>query len=322
MTRVHVWGASGYAAAEVIRLLHVHPAFELGVLESRSHAGQRLADHFPLLRSTPYHFDAFGSILETARANDAVVTAGTDDETREIVPKLLAREARVIDLSALYRFDPFAVYGLTEWYRDAIAGASFVANPGCYPTASLLALLPLAEIGIPQQIVIDAKSGITGAGRTPRVTSLFAEVSGDVRAYGLNGHRHQPEIERQLDARGIAAPVSFTPHVVPLPRGMLVDAYAIYDSPVDARAVEAAYAAAYRDAPFVRILGDENAPSILAVAGSNDAELRIDANANVVRAICAIDNLGKGAAGQAVANLNLMYGLPEETGLAARAVFA
>jgi len=322
MTRVHVWGASGYAAAELIRMLHAHESVEIGVLESDSHAGELLADHFPLLRATPYRFDGSGSVLETAKKGDVAITAGVEDEARAVVPLLLARGVRVIDLSALYRFDPSAVYGLTEWQRGAIADAQLVANPGCYPTAALLALLPLAPVGSPRHVVIDAKSGITGAGRTPRVGSLFAEVSGEIRAYGLSGHRHQPEIEHYLRAGAIEAQITFTPHVVPLARGMLVDAYVLFDAPVDAGAVKTAYAQAYHSSSFVRLLGSTRAPSVAAVIGTNDAELRIDAQGCVVRAICAIDNLGKGAAGQAVQNLNVMLGYPEESGFGARAVVA
>jgi N-acetyl-gamma-glutamyl-phosphate reductase len=320
--RVHVWGASGYAAAEVIRLLDAHPFVDVGVLESHSHAGELLADHFPLLRSTPYRFDASGSVLERIREREVAITAGSDEEAGAVVPALLARGARVIDLSALHRFDDFAVYGLTEWQRHAIAGAQLVANPGCYPTAALLALLPLAAIGTPRHVVIDAKSGITGAGRTPRVSSLFAEVSNEIRAYGLNGHRHQPEIERYLRAGNLETRVTFTPHVVPLARGMLVDAYALFDEPVDPGAVEAAYARTYAATPFVRLLKNGSAPSVAATVGTNDAELRIDGDGCVVRAICALDNLGKGAAGQAVQNLNVMLGYPEECGLGTRAVVA
>ena len=322
MTHAHVWGASGYAAAEVTRLLHSHPELEVGVLESRSHDGQLLADHFPLLRSTSYRFAGVGEVLEGVAPGDVVFAAGSDDEARSIVPELLARGVHAIDLSAAYRFDEVAVYGLTEWHRDAISRARLVANPGCYPTAALLALLPLATIGTPRHVIIDAKSGITGAGRTPRVSSLFAEVSGEIRAYGLGGHRHQLEIERQLQRAGLSVAVTFTPHVVPLARGMLVDAYAIFDVPVDAGAVEAAFARAYDDASFVRVLANGDTPSVAAVVGTNDAELRVDVHGAAVRAICAIDNLGKGAAGQAIANCNLMYGYPEETGLGARAIFA
>jgi N-acetyl-gamma-glutamyl-phosphate reductase len=322
LTYVHVWGASGYAAAEVIRLVHAHESLEIGVLESHSHAGELLADHFPFLRKASYRFDEFGSVLESATADNVVVVAGAEGEARAVVPPLLARGVRVVDLSSLYRFDESAAYGLTEWNRSAIASARLIANPGCYPTAALLALLPLAAVARPARIIIDAKSGVTGAGRTPRVGSLFAEVSGDVRAYGLNGHRHQPEMERYLRAAGIGAPITFTPHVLPLARGMLASAYAIFDAPLDSDAVAAAYERAYGASPFIRLLSNGRAPSVAAVAGTNDAELRVDCDGAVVRAICAIDNLGKGAAGQAVQNLNVMLGYPEERGLGARAVLA
>ena len=171
-------------------------------------------------------------------------------------------------------------------------------------------------------VVIDAKSGITGAGRTPKTGSLFAELSGEIRAYGLNGHRHVPEIERGLWREGIRAEIVFTPQVVPIARGMLACAYAAFDKPVDADAVQNAYRAAYRDSAFVRILDGDAAPSVAAVAGTNDAELRVDAIGSMARAVCAIDNLGKGAAGQAVQNLNIMFGLPENSGLHDRVIVA
>ncbi len=318
MTRVHVTGAAGYAAAETIRLLHAHPFVEVGVLESRSHAGEAPADHFPLLRNTPYRFGPPGSVAAAVRSGDVVITAGDAQESRVSVPALLAQGARAIDLSSAFRSDDGVAYGLCEWQRDAIGPAQLVANPGCYPTATLLALLPLASIGAPRHIVVDAKSGITGAGRTPQTGSLFAEVSGEIRAYGLTGHRHQPEIERYLHAVGIGAPLTFTPHVVPISRGMLADAYAIFDDTIDGGAVEAAFRRAYASSPFVRVLAGGRAPSVAAVAGTNDAEIHVDVAGPVVRVICAIDNLGKGAAGQAVQNLNLMLGFPEESGLSDR----
>jgi N-acetyl-gamma-glutamyl-phosphate reductase len=182
--------------------------------------------------------------------------------------------------------------------------------------------LPLASAGAPRHVVVDAKSGITGAGRTPQAGALFAEVSGEIRAYGLTGHRHQPEMERYLRAGGVGASMTFTPHVVPIARGLLADAYAIYHEPVDGGAVEAAFRRAYASSPFVRVLSGARAPSVAAVAGTNDAEIRVDVAGAVVRVICAIDNLGKGAAGQAVQNLNLMLGFPEESGLSDRAVVA
>jgi N-acetyl-gamma-glutamyl-phosphate reductase len=322
MTRVHVIGAAGYAAAEAIRLLHAHPLLEVGMLESRSLAWERLGDHFPLLRTMPYRCADAGSVARVLRAGDAVIVAGSDDESRAVVPALLAQEARVVDLSAAYRDSGLGVYGLSEWRRDEIAQARLVANPGCYPTAALLALLPLAEFSGVSQVVIDAKSGITGAGRTPKTDSLFAEVSGEIRAYGLHGHRHQPEIAHALQREGITADLLFTPQVVPITRGILACAYAVFESPLDASSVAAAYQRKYAASPFVRVLDETASPSVAAVAGTNDAELRVDVTGAMVRAICAIDNLGKGAAGQAVQNLNLMFGFPEASGLHERAILA
>ncbi|MGZ3504492.1 MAG: N-acetyl-gamma-glutamyl-phosphate reductase [Vulcanimicrobiaceae bacterium] len=321
MTRVHVYGASGYAAAEAIRLLAQHPFVQLGVLESASHSGEPLAAHFPLIRGIDRTFDSPGALTASLRADDCVILGGSHGVAREIAPALLAAGARVIDLSADFRVHPStAVYGLPERYRAAIAGAALVANPGCYPTATLLATLPLAAMHGCVQIIVDAKSGITGAGRTPSVGSLFAEVTGDVRAYGLAGHRHEPEIVQEWHAAGLDAPLTFTPHVVPIARGMLVDVYAIFAQAPDPDAVNTAFHRAYDANPFVRVLFPDRAPSLPSVVGTNDAELHVTVRGNVVRALCAIDNLGKGAAGQAVQNLNIMYGYPEETALNARAI--
>lgn len=322
MNRAHVWGAGGYAGAEVVRLLLQHPYVELGVIESRGLAGRLMADHFPHLRTFARRFDAAGSVLSAVTAGDVVFAAGSHGEASEIVPAALDAGARVIDLSADYRFDSVAAYGLPEWRRKEIAQSPLVANPGCYPTAATLALLPLGGIASPVAIAIDAKSGISGAGRKPAVDALFTEVCGEVRPYGLNGHRHQPEIERNLRAFGIDAGIVFTPHVVPLARGMLVDAYAFLAEDLSPDYVADAYHRAYGDSPFVRVLDGDRAPNLRAVIGTNDAELRVDVDRRMVRAICAIDNLGKGAAGQAVQNLNIMLGFPEESGLHARAIVA
>jgi N-acetyl-gamma-glutamyl-phosphate reductase len=313
VTRVHIYGASGYAAAEVIALLSAHPCVELGALESASHAGESLSAHFPRLRKTARVFDGPGAVLESIVAGDVVILGGSHGVAKTIAPGLLERGARIIDLSGDFRLEPTpAVYGFAERYRDRIANANFIANPGCYPTATLLATLPLAPFH-PKHIVVDAKSGITGAGRTPAVNSLFAEVSGEVRAYGLNGHRHEPEILQEWRAAGIEASLVFTPQVVPIARGMLVNAYCIFDTAPPMDAVLAAFEQAYNGNAFVRVLSDGRVPSLAAVAETNDAELHVSVQGNIVRSICAIDNLGRGAAAQAVVNLNIMCGYPEET---------
>lgn len=312
MTRVHIFGASGYAATEAIALFAAHPHVELGALESSSHAGEPLSKHYPRLRGLDRVFDGPGSVLGRVVAGDAVVLGGSHGVAKTIAPQLLELGARVIDLSGDYRLKPTpAVYGLPERYREQIASAQFVANPGCYPTATLLATLPLAGFE-PVQIIVDAKSGVTGAGRKPAVETLFAEVSGEVRAYGLNGHRHEPEILQEWSAAGIPASLVFTPQVVPIARGMLVNAYSVCREVPDEQAVLAAFEEAYSGNPFVRVLCDGQVPSLSSVAGTNDAELHVSVRDNVVRSICAIDNLGRGAAAQAVTNFNIMYGYPEE----------
>ncbi len=322
MTRVHVVGAAGYAAAEFIHLAGRHPFVELGALESRSHEGARIGDHAPALRKIRRCFDPPGAALAVLSDGDTVILAGGADADRTTAEAFLQRGARVIDLSDAFRLHAragAAIYGFTERYRDAIRSARLVANPGCYPTATLLALWPLATLPIEiVQIVVDAKSGITGAGRTPATGSLFAEVDGDVRPYGLDGHRHEAEIAQELAALGIDAPTVFTPHVVPIARGMLVNAYAVLAREVDPSAVLAAYARVYAGSPFVRVIPADQAPSVRAVVGTNDAELHVSVHGRTIRVLCAIDNLGKGAAGQAVQNLNVMLGFPQETALDVR----
>lgn len=315
MTRVHVFGAAGYAGAEVLRYLMRHPHVELGILASRSQSGEPAGKSFPALRRLGRTFSAPDALEAAVEAGDTVFLAASHTEAAALAPRFLQRGASVIDLSPEFRIAGAhgAVYGFPERYRAALPGARFVANPGCYPTASLLALLPLASLGEITSVIIDAKSGITGAGRSPSTASLFAEVDGDVRAYGLGGHRHEPEILQEMRALGNAGSLLFTPHVVPLSRGMLADVYCAFAQPVDPGRLSAAFDSAYGGNPFVRLV--TGAPSLRAVAFTNDAEIFASAHGAIVRVLCAIDNLGKGAAGQAVQNFNLMHGYPEETAL-------
>jgi len=319
MTRVHILGAAGYGAFEMMRLVRRHPHLELGALESASHAGEPLAAHAPLLRDYDGRFSEVGSVFAAVHPDDVVVCAGNGEKARAWVPEILARGARAVDLSDGFRLHAAAgdaVYGLPERYRARIAAARLIANPGCYPTATLLGLLPLAPFA--REIVaiaLDAKSGVTGAGRTPKTGNLYAEVADDVHVYGFGGHRHEPEIAQELAAVGIAAPLTFTPQVVPVVRGMLVNAYVFTDAPLDDDALHAAYVSAYGESPFVRVLDAERAPSLPALARTNRAEIHVSRRGRVVRVLSAIDNLGKGAAGQAMQNINLMLGLPETTAL-------
>ncbi|TAM56306.1 N-acetyl-gamma-glutamyl-phosphate reductase [bacterium] len=321
MTRLHIVGASGYAAGEVIRFAAKHPRLELGALESESAAGRPLGEIFPALRRVGRTFDAPGAVERSMQPGDAVIFGAGSGVALSRAPQMAERGVKVVDLSSDFRHDPSAVYGAPERHRAEIVHARLVANPGCYPTATALALAPLAlwadEI---VQVVVDAKSGVSGAGRTPKTSSLFCEIDGEVIAYGLEGHRHLPEMTAELRACGITAPLLFTPQVVPLKRGMLVNAYAVFaQAPAEEEILEA-FHAMYEREPFVHLV--TNAPSLGSVLGTNDAELHVSVAGNAVRVICAIDNLGKGAATQALQSLNIMLGYPEEEGLDARALIA
>jgi N-acetyl-gamma-glutamyl-phosphate reductase len=322
MITAHVVGASGYAAAELIRIIDRHPSVALGVLESRSQPGTPVADVFPWLPHVHVALEETGTALARVREDDVVFLAGGHQLARAQAPALLAKGARVVDLSDAFRLHANAgdaVYGFPERYRDRIAGARLIANPGCYVTAALLALVPLEPLADRiANVVIDAKSGITGAGRTPSIPSLFAEVDGDVRAYGLAGHRHGTEIVQEAREAGIAAPIVFSPHVVPLRRGILADIYLIPRAPIAREQVLALYQRFYAASPFVTVFRDLRAPHLPALEGTNDAHLAVAEREGVIHVLSALDNLGKGAAGQAIQNMNILLGLPEETGLDAR----
>jgi N-acetyl-gamma-glutamyl-phosphate reductase len=321
MTRVHIVGAAGYAAGDLIKFLDAHPHVELVTLESSSAAGEPVRDAFRMLPHIDRIFNGSGAALEACAAGDVVILAGESEKARELAPKFLAAGGRAIDLSDAFRVGHRdAVYGLSERYRDQIAKAKLVANPGCYPTATLLGLIPLGFLADRiTNVIVDAKSGISGAGRSPKLGSMYAEVDGDVRTYGIPTHRHGKEIQQEMAALGLAAQFVFTPHVVPLTRGMLADVYVVVREPIDESEVRAAFEKTYAGNPFIEVLAAGRVPYLPALAGTNDTQIAISVRGGVIHIMSGNDNLGKGAAGQAVQNLNIMCGYLEETGLGHRA---
>ena len=311
-----VLGASGFSGGEVVRLLAGHPEIELCVAGAGDRAGRPLAETNPALAGVSD--DVLVPVDEAVEADtDLCLSCLPPGALSERVDRIRARV--VIDLSDENRAVPSWVYGLTEFARSSLTGATRVANPGCYPTAMLLALVPFAaEALVTGPIVVDAVSGTSGAGRSAQDRLSHAVVAGGAGAYGSVHHRHVPEMERALGAFGnLAGVVSFTPHLVPMARGLVATVRApLAGDLADAEPLEV-LAEAYAGEPFVRVLPEW--PSTKSVAGSNRALVtaRVDARASFLVASCAIDNLGKGAAGQAIQNANVVLGLKEDCGLGA-----
>jgi N-acetyl-gamma-glutamyl-phosphate reductase len=324
--RVGIAGASGFAGQELLRWLAGHPRVRVTTAMSSSPDGPP--------RALPALARIWDGVIEPfsadklAEQSDVVFLALPEEAAAAVAPTLVDRGRRVIDLSGAFRLRDTAargkwypatnlgtlkpVYGLTERHYDAIATAQLITNPGCYPTAALLALEPLAEAGLlAGEIVIDAKSGISGAGKKPSDRTHFSENHGSVSAYGVFGHRHEPEIEQELGAS-----VTFVPHLVPLDRGILETIYARVRPGTTVRDVTDAMDAAYKSAPFVRLTG-EALPEIKHAAYTNFCDIgwRVDATGGRVLLVSVIDNLVKGAAGQAIQNMNVMLGYDERMGL-------
>jgi len=341
--KVVILGASGYTGAELVRLLALHPQARIAAMTGDRKAGQSMASVFPHLG---------GMDLPNLVAIDAVDYTGVDavfcalphGTTQEVIAALPGH-VKIVDLSADFRLaDPAAyaqwyghehravalqaeaVYGLTELARPKIAKARLVANPGCYPTTAQLPLAPLLAAGLieAEDIVIDAKSGTSGAGRSAKEANLYCEVTEGIHPYGIANHRHLPEIEQGLtEAAGRQVMVSFTPHLMPMSRGMLATTYVRLAKGAQAADLRAALAERYRGEPFVRLMPDGVAPATRHVRGSNFCLINVFDDRLPGRAIlCSvIDNLVKGASGQAVQNFNLMFGLPETTALAQQPLF-
>jgi N-acetyl-gamma-glutamyl-phosphate reductase len=327
--RVIVAGASGYAGALAAALVFGHPRLELVAATSRTDAGTRLDRLHPRYR-VPIELTELD--LDRLEEIDAAIVAYPAGASASLCAAMRGLGVQVVDLSADFRLrdiptyekwygdhgDPdllvSAVYGLTELDRERIRDADLVANPGCYPTAALLALAPLAERGLVESVVIDAKSGVSGAGRGGGERLSFVNLTENLTPYGVEGHRHQPEIDQELRRLGTTAPVTFVPHLMPLDQGLLASCYVDLAEPLDAEALAALYAERYDGEPFVELV--DAAPGVREVRDTNLCRVHASLIGERKAAIFAvIDNLWKGASGQALQNLNLMLGLDETEGL-------
>ena len=335
MHKIGIVGGTGYTGVELLRLLALHRGVALSVITSRSEAGRSVAELFPNLRG---HLDIHFSQpdLEQLGSCDLVFFATPNGTAMKLVPELLEAGTRVIDLAADFRLKEIpvweqwygmkhacpalveeAVYGLPEVNRAHIRGARLVANPGCYPTAATLGLLPLIEQGLVQldNLIADCKSGVSGAGRGASVGMLMGEVGESFKAYAVPGHRHLPEIRQNLAlAAGRPVELTFVPHLLPMIRGIHATLYARMERDAD---LQALYQVRYEDEPFVDILPAGSHPETRSVRGANHCRIAIHRpqQRDTVVVLSVIDNLVKGAAGQAVQNMNLMLGLDEHQGL-------
>lgn len=324
--RVGIVGATGYLGQETLRILAQHPRVRIQALASSSAVGKKLGDVLPPFRGVLPDAPAFQPVAPATFAGcDVVFSAAPHGVAKDLAPALLAQGNRVIDLSGDHRLAgsaaeahygkaaaaAHAVYGLPEKDRAAIATAKLLANPGCYPTASALAALPLVEAGlVAPRVIVDAKSGVSGAGREASAAYHYPEANESVRAYKVGEHRHEPEI-----AQTLGLPVTFTPHLVPMNRGILATVYLFPHGPALTQGeIESLYAKRYASEPFVRVVPDE--PDTKHVQRTNFCDVRPHVTPSGTYVVTsAIDNLVKGGAGQAVQNLNVMFGLPETLGL-------
>ena len=339
MIKTGIIGATGYAGAELVRLLLGHKEVEIKWYGSRSYVDQAYASVYQNMFQLVDEKCLDDNMEAMADQVDVIFTATPQGLCASLVNENILNKVKIIDLSADFRIKDVnvyekwygiehkapqyieeAVYGLCEVNREKIKQARIIANPGCYPTCSFLSIYPCVKEGLidPNTIIIDAKSGTSGAGRGAKVDNLFCEVNENIKAYGVAGHRHTPEIEEQLSyAAGEPVLINFTPHLVPMQRGILVTAYASLKKDVTYEEVKAVYDKYYDKEYFVRVLNKDVCPQTRWVEGSNfvDVNFKIDPRTKRIIMMGAMDNLVKGAAGQAVQNMNLLFGLDEKTGL-------
>jgi N-acetyl-gamma-glutamyl-phosphate reductase len=345
MLTVGIIGASGYTGAELARLLYSHPQVEISLATSRQYAGKPLSEIFPSLRERVDIICENLAVEEMADRAELFFAAVPHKTAMNLVPHLLDAGKKVVDLSADFRLKDLAVYeewyqphsagefifeavyGLPELYRDQISNCRLVANPGCYPTSIILGLAPLLKAGAidPKTIIADSKSGTSGAGRSAQTGTLFCEVHDGFRPYKVGrAHRHTPEIEQELSLLfGSDVKISFTPHLLPVSRGIMSTIYASLDTDFNAEAIDMIYRDMYHAEPFVRFLPEGIFPATQQVRGSNfcDISVKVDQVTGRVIIMSAIDNVVKGASGQAVQNMNLMCGFDESMGLSGTPFF-
>lgn len=339
MIKCGIIGSTGYAGGELVRILLQHKEAEVVWFGSHSYIDQKYAKIFGNMVNLVDDTCLEDNMEELAKQVDVIFTATPQGLCASLLKEEILSQTKVIDLSADFRikdvatyeewygithaskeFITEAVYGLCEINREAVKNARLIANPGCYPTCSFLSIYPALKAGLIDEtsIIIDAKSGTSGAGRGAKVNNLFCEVNENIKAYGVTTHRHIPEIEEQLSyVAGKPIVIDFVPHLVPMNRGILVTAYAKLKTAVSYEDVKAAYEECYKDEYFVRVLDKDVPPETKWVEGSNfvDVNFTIDERTNRIIMMGALDNVVKGAAGQAVQNMNLMFGLPENEGL-------
>lgn len=344
MVKVAIIGGTGYGAIELVRLLYNHPYAQLVAIVSHSQAGKTLADSYPSTTGiVQIRFDEL-DIDKLAACAEVVFLATPSGVSSTITPKLIDKGLKCIDLSGdfrlsaddyahWYKHDPApqshldkAVYGLAELFADDIKSAQLIANAGCYPTASLLGIVPALKHQLinPNHLIIDGKSGVSGAGRSVAQGNLYAEINESIKAYKLGTHQHIPEIERILSQLyGNKVTISFSTHLVPMTRGILCSIYADLIKPINTKQVIEIYQQFYKNHPFVRVRSEGILPSSKEVLGSNfcDIGLVADPRTNRLSVISVIDNLVKGAAGQAIQNFNLMYQFDQQAGLWAMPIY-